>query len=392
MLTRRGWGVAFSTAAFIGGGRLFGLEELYVLAVVALVLCASAIAFVAWHAIEIDAIRTLHPPRVNAGTPSRVELEIRNKGRRRTPVLAVRDPFDKGWRWARFLLAPVVPGASSRAAYRLPTERRGIYDIGPLEVAVTDPFGLASTTFNTAAVTQLTVYPRIEEIHPLPFTHGYDPHSGSEHPTAFTGAGEDFYALRPYEVGDDTRRVHWLSTARLDDLMVRQDEMPWQTRATILLDVRAAVHSAATFETAVSAAASIHHACRQRHALIRMVLSDGLDSGFAGGHAHAQAILEHLATVATSTHDRLAGVAASLRRAGNGGALAVVTTTRARPSDLDTIARLRGRYGCLVLVIIDVTGSTVGPVPRATAVVRLGPEDALAPVWDNALALTEVRR
>jgi len=45
--------------------------------------------------------------------------------------------------------------------------------------------------------------------------------------------GDDFYALRPYVVGDDMRKVHWPSTARRDELMVRQDELPWQGRVTI---------------------------------------------------------------------------------------------------------------------------------------------------------------
>ena len=80
-------------------------------------------------------------------------------------------------------------------------------------------------------------------IRPLPQTHGRDPHAGAEHPNAVARSGEDFYALRPYVVGDDLRRVHWPSTARHDELMVRQDELPWQGRATVLLDVRRGAHA-----------------------------------------------------------------------------------------------------------------------------------------------------
>ncbi len=70
-------------------------------------------------------------------------------------------------------------------------------------------------------------------------TTGNDPLAGAEHPNALGRGGEDFYALRHYVVGDDLRRVHWPSTARHDELMVRQDELPWQGRATVLVDVRA---------------------------------------------------------------------------------------------------------------------------------------------------------
>ena len=155
-------------------------------------------------------------------------------------MLTVRDPFDRGRRQARFLLGPLRPDTSSRAAYRLPTERRGVFEIGPLEITNTDSFGLASTRQVVAPATELTVYPALDAIVPLPQTQGHDPLAGADHPTALGVAGEDFYALRAYEVGDDLRRVHWPSTARHDELMIRQDEMPWQGRATVLLDTRRA--------------------------------------------------------------------------------------------------------------------------------------------------------
>lgn len=399
MFTQRGWTLAGSTLAFFVGGRLLGLVELYIIAAGALLLSLAALTFVRLQPVRVRTERTLHPPRVSAGTSSRVDLEIRNTGHRRTPVLAVRDPFDRGWRWARFLVPPLAVGTTKRAAYRLPTEERGIFDIGPLEVALTDPFGLATSVFTSVGVTQLTVYPRIDVVSPLPTAQGHDPHSGAQHPRALLGAGEEFYALRPYEVGDDLRRVHWASTARLDDLMIRQDEMPWQTRATILLDVRAKVHNDASLELAVSAAASIHAASHRQHSLIRMVSTDGIDSGFSTGHAHAEAILEHLATVEASRDDRLAGVAASLRRAGNGGSLAIITTDRTASSDLEAMARLRTRYGTIVLVVFERSSyepggplTTSATLPVVTATARVTGNQPFAAAWEAALAPVGARR
>ena len=155
-----------------------------------------------------------------AGSPSRVELSIRNDGERTTPVLRLFDPVS-GTRGADLLLSPLEPDVVNRAAYRLPTERRGIAEIGPLEVVVGDPFGLATSSTIAAPHTELTVFPRIDEIVPVPHTSGDDPHAGADHPSALGRTGEDFYALRPYVVGDDLRRVHWRSTARHDELMVK---------------------------------------------------------------------------------------------------------------------------------------------------------------------------
>ena len=396
-MTRRGWGMLAATGAFLVAGRFLGLVELYVLGVVCAALVVSALAYVRWRTVDVQVDRTLHPPRVHAGTGSRVELLLRNRGRK-TPVLSVRDPFHRGWRWARFLVPPLRPNATTRAAYRLPTDQRGVFDIGPLEVVMTDPFGLVTAKFVTAGMTQLTVYPRMDRIHALPTSQGQDPHSGSQRPRALLGAGEEFYALRQYEIGDDLRRVHWPSTARLDDLMIRQDEMPWQTRVTILLDVRSHVHSPDSLELAVSAAASIHDASRRQQSLIRMVSTDGTDSGFAAGTAHDEAILEHLAMVQASRDDRLAGVAATLRRAGNGGSLAVITTDAVPRADLDAIARLRGRYGTVVLVLIERSAwDASAPVPAAiktpvvSTLIRVTRDEPFGTAWERALTLTTIR-
>ncbi|MGI8685642.1 MAG: DUF58 domain-containing protein [Acidimicrobiales bacterium] len=393
MLTRRGWMVALGTLLLGMTGRLLGIVELYMLAGAAVALVVGAVAFVRLTRFDLEASRELRPARVHAGGNSRVELTVRNTGARRSPVLAARDPFDGGRRWARFLIAPLAPGESARAAYRLPTERRGIFDLGPMELHLEDPFGLAASTHMAAPATRLTVYPRVDPIPPLPLTRGNDPHAGADHPTALAAAGEDFYALREYEVGDDLRRVHWKATARLDELMIRQEEMPWQGRATVLVDLRRAVHRPASLELALSAAASVVSACWRHRSLVRLVSTDGVDSGFAAGHTHVEAILEHLAGAVVGRDDTMASLLASLRREGNGGALAVVTTAAAPSADLDRVARLRGRFGSLTLVLLEhsvLDPSVPGrpavprPVPGVRTVVRVGADQPFAAAWSAA--------
>jgi uncharacterized protein (DUF58 family) len=73
--------------------------------------------------------------------------------------------------------------------------------------------------------------------------------------------GEDDAAPRAYQNGDALRRVHWRSTARYGELMVRREEHQWRNSASVFLDTRRFAHpgsgASATFEFAVSAAASI---------------------------------------------------------------------------------------------------------------------------------------
>jgi uncharacterized protein (DUF58 family) len=395
MLTRRGWMVAGGTVAVAGLGRVLAMPELFVMAAGAAALVIATQLSIRLPRPRFEATRSLFPAKIHAGGSSRVELGLRNAGTRRAPVVMVRDPFDHGRRQARFLVARLTPSESARAAYRLPTERRGVFTIGPLELEISDPFGLSARRQPLAAATQLTVYPAVDRIVPLPHTHGHDPHAGADHPTALGFSGDDFYALRAYEMGDDLRRVHWPSTARLDDLMIKQLEMPWQGRATVLLDNRRGPHTAASFELAVSAAASIVTACWGRGSLVRLVSTGGLDSGFAAGQRHIESIMEKLATIELTADDRLDAVLAGLRGAGNAGALAAIVTASVPPTELETIARLQRRFGSLTVVVFEPSsygGAAVRAMrPAATAsgevVVRVTGDAPFGDAWNRLLAL-----
>ena len=399
MLTRRGWFVLVGSLVLSGAGRLLGLDELFALAAAAVALSAAAVVYVRLTRFRLEAVRELRPTRVHAGTASRVELSVRNLAFRRSPVLAARDPFDGGRRWARLLLAPLGPGETARAAYRLPTDRRGIFDLGPLQLQLSDPFGLAQTTTEAAPETKLTVFPHVDEVEPLPLSRGNDPHAGVDHATALSMAGEDFYALRDYQEGDDLRRVHWGATAKLDELMIRQEEMPWQGRATVVLDLRSGVHTPESLEIAVSAAASIVSSCWKRRSLVRLVTTGGLDSGFAAGHGHIEAVLEHLAGVGLERGTNLTPVLARLRRAGNGGALAVVTTAAASTADLEGVARLRGRFALVALVLLErsaydhsAAGKAAGlrALPPFGMVARITADASFPAAWSEGLFRTTV--
>jgi uncharacterized protein (DUF58 family) len=387
VLTGRGWAVSIASAAALIAGRVLGLVDVYLAGAGLLVVMVVAAIYVRTIRPKVAATRRVQPPRVHAGGSSRVELALVNRGVRHTPVLGVRDPFDRGARWARFLVAPLAPGEIARAAYRLPTEHRGVYDLGPLTVRLSDPFGFASVSTVVAPMTRLTVYPHIDAIAPLPSNKGDDPLAGADHPHALAGLGEDFYALRPYVRGDDLRRVHWPSTARTDDLMIRQDEMPWQGRVTVVVDARAATTTPEALELVLSAAASIVNASWQRQSLVRLVTTGGYDSGFAGGHVHVDTILEQLAQADTDAGN-LPRVLATLRRSGAGGGLALVTTGAASTADLQALTTLRPRYGTAALVLFDRSswsGETAGPpgrkVPPGTRLVRVGGELSFASAW-----------
>ena len=306
--------------------RLLGIGELYVLGAVMLGLLGVAAAYVRATRLDIHVDRVVHPARVHAGQLSRVEVEVRNLRPTDTPVLRLRDAVT-GTAGAELLVPPLDHGAASVASYRLPTDRRGIVQVGPLQVVVGDPFGLVQASVEAAPRVDVTVLPKVDEVRPVPFTTGHDPLAGVQHPHALGRVGDDFYALRAYVVGDDLRRIHWPSTARHDELLVRQQEQPWQGRTTVLLDVRRAAHDSESLEAAVSAAASIVSANSARRDLVRLATTDGADSGFGSGTPHLHALLEHLAVVEASGSASLRTMIDVVQRDGQGALVLVVGQT-----------------------------------------------------------------
>ena len=392
MLTRQGWLVSVGAFALLVAGRVFGLPELFALGVIAAALVVGSALLVGTARLELEVGRSIHPARVHVGTPSRVDLTIRNLRATTTPVLRLRDPVS-GTRGADLLVPPLGRAERTIAAYRLPTDRRGLVQIGPLDVVVGDPFGLVSVATVAAPKVALTVYPHVDQIDPLPYTTGHDPLAGARQPNSLGRTGEDFYALRPYVVGDDLRRIHWPSSARHDDLLVRQNELPWQGRTTVLLDVRKAAHAGDSLEVAVSAAASIVSATARRNDLVRLVTTAGTDSDFAPGSDHIEAIMEHLAIVPAAPTGSLRRSVEMLARRSTGGAL-VVIVAEVPIEDLRATMHLRSRYGSLTIVHIDRStwdpGAEIGRVP-AVPVLRVTRESPFAATWDQHVR-TSTRR
>ena len=391
MLTKRGWGLLTGSTILGMAGRTLGVVELFVLAAGgAGLLVVAVLSVLVRGRVTIEGRRRLVPSRVHAGSDSRVELEVTNPGPRTTPVVTLRDTVaaERGSaagapRQARFQLAPLRPEESNRAAYRLGAERRGVFKVGPLEAVVADPFGLVAVTSQAATTTELTVYPRIEVVAPPPLTTGHDPRSGAGQAT-FLGHGDEFYGLRAYEVGDDLRQVHWPSTARQDELMIRQHELPWQGRATVLLDVRRSAHDDTTFEQAVSAAASMLTASWKRDSQVRLLTTEGMDTGFGSGTGHLEAAMEHLAVVEPGA-DRLDPLVGALRRRAT-GALVVITTSSGG-AGLPGLLTAAGGFGWTAMLLFRRPGAAqAGPVGAVH--VAVDPGQPFAEAWNRALAAT----
>ena len=387
-MTRPGLAVAVGSVGLLVAGRVLGVVELFIAGAAGLGLVAIALIAVLRPPPVLDLVRTVRPSRVHAGTASRVELRVANHGPRRSPVVTLCDGVT-GTAGARLLLGRLSSGSSVVATYRLPTERRGIVRIGPLEIEIADPFGLVRRRIPAGSTAELTVLPPVVALLPLPFTLGDDPLAGAEQPNHLGRTGEDFYALRPYVVGDELRRVHWPSTARTGELQVRQDEQPWQGRVTVLLDVRRTTTDQAGFERMVTAAASVIAASGRRGDLVRLVTTGGIDTGAMSGHAQLEALMEHLAVVELTPSGALGPTLASLGD-GTGSLIAVVGDVP--QGDMDSIVGVRRRSGAIT--ILHLPGHLGLPLAEVTSVsrrlgrirmVRVPKGEELRRTWNDAI-------
>jgi uncharacterized protein (DUF58 family) len=253
-------------------------------------------------------------------------------------------------------------------AYSVRADVRGRYEIGPLVVRLTDPFGLCELTRSFPSVDKLTVTPTVV---PLPSIRLAGEYTGTGDSRARSVAvhGEDDAATREYRHGDDLRRVHWRSTARVGELMVRREEQPWETRATLILDIRKGAHRGegptASFEWAVSAIASIAVHLSEAGYRLRLV-TDQVDIDVGESDAETS-ILDHLAEVKTFAKVDLGRVAERLRRRADGG-LVIAVMGLLTPGDAELVAGLRGPNATAVAFLVDsTTWLTLPPAQRTEA-------------------------
>jgi uncharacterized protein (DUF58 family) len=378
VLTRRGWSLFGATTGLFVGSRILGLVQLVVLAAVGLFLLGVAALWVRAHALELRASRHLRE-RLQVGVDGRVDLNIENAGSRRTPTVTVSDAFDRDRRSARFLLAPLERAETARAAYRLPTDRRGRFEIGPLRATVSDPFGLASRTARALGTEEVIVFPRVHEIMSLPETGGDELDRDMPRAHGRLDPGGEFLNLRDYEPGDDLRRVHWRSTARQQRLIVRQNEARRRTPVLVLLDVRPNSHDRPSFERAVEACASVAGACERVGRPYEVILSTGVVVG-ARGQRHLASVMDELAVVEAHGPDRI--VAATTRR--RTSAL-VAVMGRMRGDDSGALNVLLRGAGMLAVVTTMPEGSGVWSRSRRfrPIVVSFGPDASLVTSWNQ---------
>ena len=364
MLTRRGRALLAGGAAAYGLGVLTGYDQL-------LVLGAGALATVGLGGLWV--LRS-H----DGGSPVRAQLSVRNRRRGPSPAALAVELVNGAPRPVAVLR---LPGHAHRElTYSVPNDRRGVFDVGPVEVTRADPLSLWRTVQRAGAVHRLWVHPRQ---HALTLRAGQAPSLDGDMGDQAFDSSVTFHALREYVPGDDLRLVHWRSYARTGELLVRENVDTGIAQTTILVDTRRSVHDTDEgFEVALEVAASMAVAAAHAGYAARLVTTCGKATAAGQVGRTPIAILDLLAGLEPSAARALPERSPALA-AGGGNDVLLAVTGQAPPDDVTTLGAVARQYRRSSIVVAG-PGAHGHPVPPVLAgkVLRVTSGEDFARTWN----------
>lgn len=377
-MTRLGYGALPLGAGLLAIGLFAHWQPVAVLGAGIVVLVAGSLAYVLRRP-RLRLERAVEPPRVEKGQPAIALIHASNLGRRTLAPILIEQRL--GERPIRAELPRLRRGERGLRTYRLPTARRGTYDVGPVEIPRADPFGLCRTVQRMCDPQRISVHPRLLRLQPLPtgISRNLEGPSSDSSPQGTV----TFHRLREYVIGDDLRTVHWPSTAHLGRLVVRHNVDTAQPYTVVLLDLEPARYSAETFEEAVDAAASVAVSMATGKAPVQLRTTAGERLG-GPSYRDPTAIVDFLTEVQPAEAGTLDAQLVLLRR-DRGGTALVVVTGRLDAGNLPTAAALRRRFDrVIVLSLVDRPGRA--PAHPGLTVLEASNVQEMALRWNTVLA------
>lgn len=253
VVTPLGWGALGVGAAAALVGAWFGWVELLALAAVPFAALLVSIIFVlgrTQYGVDVG----LASNRVVVGERAVGEVTVRNAARRPSRPSTVE--FRVGAGRAQFRVPRLAPDAVHDELFTIPTQRRAVLPLGPVTSVRSDPLGLLRREVRWTEPDELFVHPRTAHLDGD--TTGYLRDLEGLPTRDLSSDDVSFHALREYVPGDDLRYVHWKSTARTGQVMIRQFEETRRSHLVVALSTRLDDYAGEDeFELAVSLAATL---------------------------------------------------------------------------------------------------------------------------------------
>jgi uncharacterized protein (DUF58 family) len=350
-ITPRGLGLAAVGTLVTVAGVLLGVRipvqvGLLLLAVVAFGFVTLTLQVRTADRGGLAVLRRVTPHPVTVGDSAVVDVELTSTG-----TVRRLDRLDIAEQAARELSGPSGLRArvhrtqdALRLNYPISPAHRGRWTIGPLQVQRLDLFGTVRWTGPLGPTMQVAVRPRITPLDMDTRSASTDidrSAKGTRMPAA------DDASLRDYRPGDDLRRVHWATSARRAELMVRQDERAARRLVSVVLDLP---EEDAAAEWSISAAASVALALLRSGHRVRLLCGATLSSVTSHHHpdvdgSAADALLDETVDLTLPPNrfardDWLDAAIDTLGHQGGGAELVFAVVGALEPGALASLARL----------------------------------------------------
>lgn len=253
LLTPLGRGVLVTGAAATAVALRFNWHEFTLIAVIAFALLTLAVIWQVLPGAPSARLQLHHQRTVEGSTPPAASLQVEAGA---VPMLFPRVVVPVGWRSVELRLPFLAPFSRHSEVVTLPPMPRGVHVVGPVIYEKTDVVGLVSRRFELGTSHELFVSPQVVEL--SVFAGGLTNDLDGATSQQLSMSDLAFHALREYVPGDDLRHVHWRSSAKAGELLVRQYHETRRGHVTVLLDDATSSYARLRdFELAVSVATSI---------------------------------------------------------------------------------------------------------------------------------------
>lgn len=397
MLRRLGFLLAVGSVFIVAAK--FGREEVFFLLYLALISVGLAYLLARRGLSNLEAGSWLDRPQATVGDILTVTYTLRSAAHLPKPWLEVHSPSTLPVAIPGRVLS-LRPRTSRTWAARVPLTDRGQYRVDPMVVRTGDPFGLFESVASVGPGAALLVYPRVETL-----TAWHLPPAAIEGAASRAEQGAHLTPLatsvRPYTPGDAFNRIHWRSSARHQELQVKEFDVEPSADIWIFLDLDRSPHTGngehATIESSISTAAAlaVHALTDGRGVGMEAVglrrATIAVDRGARQQHKILSLLAVAQAEGGTPLVEMLVEGGHHMRR----GTVAVVVTPSLDRSWVATLATLRSAgvspIACIIEPLAHATSSLLAAGQEAPGPSEREPLERDLRAMQHALAEHDVR-
>lgn len=336
------WGLAASAGVLSIIALVYDLEQMYFMAVTVLALPWLS----RWLSSDVRqalraVVQTSGEIKLHTGQPAWVRVAIYNAARMPRALCRASLELPAGLeliREATDQVDTLGPEAATHVDVGFRPTRRGVYEVKRAHVLTTDFMGVFEFTVDLEDVDiQVTAWPTLYDVQRIPWLdnqssnlQSYDTHAlddGASHGEVAT----DFYGVRQYIPGDETRRIHWPSTARHQEFTVIEYVSQQRGALTVYIDLDASSYpprgGAEAFEDAVSLAGTMAKSAISQSIPVRIIAMGIEDYSLAPieGAANLEVILDRLARLEPDGNTPLDTVVRRTARIAHEGGIVLIT-------------------------------------------------------------------